>query len=61
MRNMSVELKSEGIGVLILHPGHVQTEMGGTGAVLTTSQSVQGISKAYIQIWMLNFCGKVLQ
>ena len=42
MKAMSVDLMKEGIGVVMLHPGHVQTEMGGPEAVLTTAQSVQG-------------------
>ena len=42
MKSMSIDLMDEGIGVLLLHPGHVQTEMGGPEAVLTVTQSVHG-------------------
>ena len=44
MKAMSVDLMKEGIGVLMLHPGRVQTEMGGPGAgtAITTTESVQG-------------------
>lgn len=40
MKGLSLELKPRGIGVLLLHPGWVQTRMGGTSAPLTASDSV---------------------
>jgi NAD(P)-dependent dehydrogenase (short-subunit alcohol dehydrogenase family) len=43
MKGLSLELRAQGIGVLLLHPGWVQTRMGGPGAQITTSQSVTGM------------------
>jgi NAD(P)-dependent dehydrogenase (short-subunit alcohol dehydrogenase family) len=43
MKGLSLELRAQGIGVLILHPGWVQTRMGGPGAQITTTQSVTGM------------------
>jgi len=36
--------KARGIAVLSLHPGWVQTDMGGPGATLTVEQSVRGLA-----------------
>ena len=43
MKGLSLELRAQGIGVLLLHPGWVQTRMGGPGAQITVSQSVTGM------------------
>ncbi len=36
-------VRSRGVPVLLVHPGWVQTDMGGKGADITTAQSVAGI------------------
>ena len=43
MKGLSLELRTQRIGVLILHPGWVQTRMGGPGAQISTTQSVAGM------------------
>jgi NAD(P)-dependent dehydrogenase (short-subunit alcohol dehydrogenase family) len=43
MKGLSLELKARGIGVLLLHPGWVQTRMGGPDAPLRPDQSVAGM------------------
>jgi NAD(P)-dependent dehydrogenase (short-subunit alcohol dehydrogenase family) len=41
--NLAIDLRGEGITVLIVHPGWVQTEMGGPNAPTTIEESVQGL------------------
>lgn len=45
MKRLSVELAEKGIKVLILHPGSVQTSMGGPEAQITAEESVTGMRK----------------
>ena len=43
MRMASLELKEKGIAVGLIHPGWVQTDMGGAKAALTVDESAAGI------------------
>lgn len=43
MKSVSIDLKPDGIGVLILHPGWVQTDMGGANALIDSKTSVAGM------------------
>ncbi len=43
MRSLSIDLQNQGIGVLILHPGWVLTDMGGPNALIDSKTSVSGM------------------
>jgi NAD(P)-dependent dehydrogenase (short-subunit alcohol dehydrogenase family) len=41
-KSLAQDLKPRGVSVVALHPGHVQTRMGGASAPVTTAQCVEG-------------------
>ena len=43
MRLASIELLSQGVKILIMHPGWVKTDMGGKNAQIEINESVKGI------------------
>ncbi|KAG8774195.1 hypothetical protein FRC12_002111 [Ceratobasidium sp. 428] len=53
-RKLAAELESSNVTVVLLHPGWVQTEMGGPGAPITPEESVAGMLKVIDQLDMNN-------
>ena len=49
-KNLSIVLKERGVAVAVMHPGWVQTRMGGDGATLTVEQSVTGMVRVIDQL-----------
>ena len=43
VKNLAIDLQPRGIVTVLLHPGWVQTDMGGQGALISTKQSVSGM------------------
>jgi NAD(P)-dependent dehydrogenase (short-subunit alcohol dehydrogenase family) len=44
-KSMAIDLKAQGIKVVVLHPGWAQTDMGGPQATLAAADSVKSIRK----------------
>lgn len=43
VKSLAIDLQPRGIIAVLLHPGWVQTDMGGRGALISTKQSVTGM------------------
>ncbi|MBK2126118.1 SDR family oxidoreductase [Fangia hongkongensis] len=44
-KSLAIDLKSEGKAVVLIHPGWVQTDMGGKNALISAQESAKGIYK----------------
>jgi len=47
---MADELKSKGVMVMAIHPGHVRTDLGGPHGELSTEESVQGCTHVILSL-----------
>lgn len=56
MRSIAVDLKDRGVIVGLIHPGYVQTEMGGAGADITPQESATGV-RTVAEAWTLDKSG----
>jgi NAD(P)-dependent dehydrogenase (short-subunit alcohol dehydrogenase family) len=56
MRSVAIDLKDRGIIVGLIHPGYVQTDMGGPNAEITPTESASGIRKVTAE-WTLDETG----
>ncbi len=60
MKSIAIDIKPEGVGVMIFHPGWVQTEMGGPGALIDAATSVNGMM-ALIERFDLSQTGQFIK
>lgn len=56
MRSVAIDLKDRGIVVGLIHPGYVQTDMGGPGAEITPEESAKGV-RAVADTWTIEETG----
>ena len=60
MRSVAIDVKDRGIVIGLVHPGWVQTDMGGDGADITPTESAAGIRKVAAD-WTLETSGNFLK
>lgn len=60
MRSVALDVKDRGIVVGLVHPGWVQTDMGGADAEITTQESASGIRQITAD-WTLDRSGDFLK
>lgn len=60
MRSVAIDLKDRGVIIGLVHPGWVQTDMGGAEADITPTQSAKGIRQVAAD-WTLETSGDFLK
>lgn len=60
MKSLALDLQARSIGVLILHPGWVKTDMGGKNALIEVEESVSGM-REQIQAFTLAQSGSFVR
>ena len=43
MRSVAIDIEPKGVCCVVVHPGWVQTDMGGPNGLITTDESVSGL------------------
>ncbi|WP_020592300.1 SDR family oxidoreductase [Kiloniella laminariae] len=49
-KSLAIDLQEKGVSVITVHPGHVQTDMGGEDAPVSISKSVSGLRKVIANV-----------
>lgn len=57
MRSLAIDLRDKGVAVGTVHPGYVQTDMGGPGAEITPQESAAGIKSVVDKLNLENTGG----